>query len=359
MKSHFNFSTIPIAVFFVALLTLSCGEAFELQKIKTIDPVLEGGIVSEIEYSHDGKYLMAAVNQDIGVWTTESYIRYETLSIDSGIVVKLEFSADGRYLASANRYGKTFLWDVGTFSIVRQTETYHDIGGLAISPDAKYLAAASHVDTSRQIDDSKMQVENYIVKIKVWDIEDKIELVTEIVNPVQSGIVSIKFSPDGRYLMLAGAKIPITFYSTTDWSEAKTVGSSGCVAAAFSPDGGRIAVAKEELAKSWVEVYDVESGNSLKILSTGAGETAACVAFSPSGKYLIVGGELERGARYSGKVKIYDTAEYKLIREDEAHKSSITQVVFSPDSHSFATKSGKLDNLIIVWKITDQDSEVN
>jgi len=72
-----------------------------------------------------------------------------------------------------------------------------------------------------------------------------------------------------------------------------------------SPDGKYVVV----LAQNYkVYIFDAKSGTILKTLEYGAGEVPVTVAFSPDGRYLVVG----VSSRF-GEVKVYHVGDWKLV----------------------------------------------
>lgn len=111
---------------------------------------------------------------------------------------------------------------------------------------------------------------------------------------------------------------------------------------AFSPDGRYLAIAGDV-----VQICDVDSGELLHTLwgqrefgGIGAGTS---VAYSPDGRYLVVA-----AAGYDASLRVYDTNDFSEIKEVYGgHNGHIVRVAFSRDGRYLATAG--VDNDIHVW----------
>jgi WD40 repeat protein len=99
-------------------------------------------------------------------------------------------------------------------------------------------------------------------------------------------------------------------------------------AAAYSPDGKRIATASND---GTAKVWDVETGGELVTL-TGHTNWVENIAFSPNGVLLATGST-------DKTVKVWDTLTGQELLTLVGHTGSISQIAFSPDGTHLATSS--------------------
>jgi WD40 repeat protein len=124
-------------------------------------------------------------------------------------------------------------------------------------------------------------------------------------------------------------------------------------ALAFSPDGKFLAVAGDAPA---IRLFDPQTGEEVRALK-GHTDAVSCLAFSPDGKLLASGG-------YDKTIRLWDpTTTGQTVRELKGHEGRVTSVAFSPDGKALA--SGGLGLLILrgvhgthadrvrLWRVAD------
>lgn len=110
--------------------------------------------------------------------------------IGNGYIVCFRFSPDGTKIASLAHDGTVRLWDTINGSTLDTIQTtLGDRGALAFSPDGAYIAIASPRSRSALL----------------WDLINAVSWRTGDIftKNLQSYDLSIKFSPNGRFLILA------------------------------------------------------------------------------------------------------------------------------------------------------------
>lgn len=155
------------------------------------------------------------------------------------------------------------------------------------------------------------------------------------------------FSPDGRMI--------ITVDTGVGWWDAGTgrpiaiqefnLSVSAPENVSVSADGLTVAVGGQGPYRGVFHVFHMNQQTRVVTTLATAGDngTKRALAISPDGKTVAV------SLYFQGAIGLYDAATGKLLhREDAAHSSSISAIVFSPDGTELAT--GSLDGTIKVWK---------
>jgi WD40 repeat protein len=169
---------------------------------------------------------------------------------------------------------------------------------LAFSPDGKTLASAGAGG------------------VKLWDPKSgKETLSLEADGKTRAG-GAVAFSPDGKVLATNAVGNGVKLFDPATGRELKALADSqGAKALAFSPDGNSLATT----AGTW------DLGTGLRRHTAG---DQFCVAYSPDGKSIALGGN---------SLALYDAATGEKIRKlgDEGH--ALWAVAFRPDGKAVAS----------------------
>lgn len=237
--------------------------------------------------------------------------------------------------------------------------TKHSFWSVAFSPDGKYLAAGA---------------DNGIVtlwNVRTWRKE------IEFAGTNEGRIWTLTFSPDSKRLLMNSQGVML--WDVKTGKRLSTLGSprSGCVGAAFSPDGKSVAVVPFDVKH--FHLWDSATGKLLRKF-TGHNYFVWQVAFSPDGKQLasasrdktirvcnphtgallrtLSGPEEFWGITYSpdGKrlagsmhkyIGVWDTTTGRQIWQIKGHEKRIFNLEFSADGSKIVT--GSYDKLVKLW----------
>jgi WD40 repeat protein len=276
-------------------------------------------------------------------------------------IAAADFSPDGKTLITASLEGTLSEWDGDTgqrrrvlldpkgvedenprvvciddgreveapFELRRLSEAMRGSSLLSVrfSPDGRYFAVGAANG-----------------EVIIWNARSRGELVGWRAHKVD--VVALDFSPDRRWLATGALeeggttfrvwRLQGTFRDATEaFSDSRHV--CGVWAVCFSPDGRLVAAGGWTLSGYTApQLYEVESGKHFGWLYW---DMTRAMQFSPDGELLVTGDEF-------GSVKLWRIEEHKPTYEHEAHEDVVRAVGFSPDgSRLFSAGSGGVN----VW----------
>ena len=231
--------------------------------------------VMSVAFSPDGKFVASgSKDQTVRVWSASTGQVLQTISEQSE-VRSVVFSPDGHLLAGGDAGGNITLWEVPSGSPQRVLRGHFAmVNALAFSPDGKTLASASDDKT-----------------IRLWDVQTGglFQLVAGHAEPVRA----VEFSPDGERLASGSANPARLFHGTLKFWEASTGREvsapplqSGVSSLAYRPDGRALAIAHREQGLWNIEVIDLGDGRLVRRYIAHRG-TVTHLAYSPDGSWLV------------------------------------------------------------------------
>jgi tetratricopeptide (TPR) repeat protein len=211
------------------------------------------------------------------------------------------------------------------------------IMSLAFSPDGRFLVSAS----------------GDWIPVKLWDLSSgKVQRTFEKKDPRKSGpyelqrvgAIGVAFSPDNRFLVSCGEET-IALWDLSTGNESRVL-EEGARSVAFSPDSHLLASCVGKTVKLW----DLSSGRILRtfqytgVFSVNRDWTAQSVAFSPDGRFLAsIAVDL-----LSWSVVLWDLSSGRVLRTHEGMR----RAAFSPDGRSFATAKDTQGVGIAFWDLS-------
>ncbi len=220
----------------------------------------------------------------------------------SGHISAVAWSPDGKSIATAGRSMQVTIWDSATLSIrhkLDQGVKGNGFDNIAFSPDSQYVASG-------------------LSTVNVWKVAEGTLQTTLIAphitpgTPQPIGIKSLRFSPDGKMLVVAysGEKQIVIAYRVADgkivWTylpklnlEPKRIKDSSYLTTPlyFTPDGKRVVLGTvdyigrdvnlRQLSK--VLLLDAKSGEYLRSIDDVHTEQPTALTLSPDGKWVATG----------------------------------------------------------------------
>ena len=282
-------STILLFFVFITLLMSFPFNSFAVDTTRMNLPEgaiarLGKGIINEIAYSPNGKYL--AVAGSAGIWVYDMSIHHEVALLtgrNTGPVSSVAFSPDGKTIISGYGSGDILVWDLKTGKRKQTLPTVQEwVRSVAISPDGKIIASGGACE------------EGLCPGITLLDTQTGKHLKSF------GGLyttLSISFSPDGNMIASSGdernsnirlwdvqtGKLLRTLKKRTAFEDFEGRDVNSVV---FSPDGNMIASGS---GNGTIRLWNVHTGEFIKYLA-GHTKTVNSVAFSPNGQTLMSAG---------------------------------------------------------------------
>jgi WD40 repeat protein len=276
--------------------------------------------VTGVAYSPNGQRLLTSGWWDgtVRVWDRGSDKPHLILREHAAPVNGAVFSPDGKRLASASNDQTAVIWDTNTGRRL-QTFTGHvgPVRGVAFSRDGKRLATAGEDRTAR-----------------VWDAATGRELT--VCRGPGKAVTCVAFSPDGSLLATGSDDEMVALWDPAAGKMVRSVKVFGRMTdLAFSPDGKWLAVA----GNGNPLLLDTATAKPVHVL--GHTRPAAGVAFSPDGRRLATAGGI------ACCVRLWDTATGKEVLPHVGHRGPVLRLALSPDSRHLV--SGSDDQTVRLW----------
>jgi WD40 repeat protein/serine/threonine protein kinase len=241
-------------------------------------------------------------------------------------------SPNGRLVVTGDRSGATKLWDVSARREIAAIPN-RGFGAFAFSRDGARLAVASGRGRGGST-------------VKIWTVASR-DFTEEM--PAASDIELLAFSLDDSRLLGFGMNGTIRLWDL----ESRTSESRTTVplqdrrqrhTAAFSPDAQWIAVSHA----GGIQVFNVQTGEARASIQSPEGDHWT-LAFSPDGEILAAGASF---SATSTAIKLFSTADGKLLGELAGHVSWIPALTFTPDGTRLI--SAGADQSIRIWNVAER-----
>ena len=237
------------------------------------------GVSASVAFDPKDDTLASAEGDKVYLWSPDDGWAHGGPLQAHGVVHQVAWSPDGRYLAAAADDFASVVWDMAHDRKLALSDGFESprasgTCGLAtaFSPDGRLLAMGTSSG------------------VRIWDTSSW-QRRTKSVDAdliVGANVTSVSFSPDGRLLVSTAATDVVQVWALPAGKEVQRLEAARFTAtcSAFSPDGKLLAVGD---AGGYVSLWTVGSWKLQKALPYG--HTVKGVAFSPDGTQLVAGGD--------------------------------------------------------------------
>ena len=335
------------------------------------------GYVHIVQFSPDGRYGAVGGCTDLDctqgtVWILDALTGTQVVTKSyNGPVYSLAFSPDGNYLVSAGG-NQANVWETITGREISQAIHDSEVTSVAFSPDGKYVISggestaliweAANGNTISKIPHSG-PVSSITVSTDGGHIRDSMEGITGFKGEYSPYIINlVLLSPDERYVLTESNQLKILDQATGSENVARTSmgGLESIFSVAFSPDGKYILLGVGIYHIEKAIVVEMQTGNevssmihddSLRYLM-GAGSIrykTTAIAYSPNGKYVVSGGCDKQidSVCIIGSARVWDPLTGKELGRITC-TGNITAAAFSPDGKTVI--SGCENGDVSIWQ---------
>jgi WD40 repeat protein len=329
---------------------------------------LEGhaGAVNCVAFSPDGETALSGADDatlilwdvstalNTGAMIGEPLLRFEG---HTGGVKSVTFSSDGQQALSGSADGTLILWDVASGEPLRRFEGHvNEVEGVAFTPDGRTMVSAGG-NTIRMWDlegGQEIRQQGFggmpalldispdgrtvilqLAGVALWDVESWRQVQSMpggVSGPVE--LESAAFSPDGRLALSGYSDGTLRLWNIAGQVEFRRFATDGTplAAVAVSPDGRRLLTGD---MTDVTTLWDAESGEMIRRFEGDAVAVSPnAVAFSPGGKYALVGSGDAFAGTETRSLVLWDLETGEEIRRFEGHEFVLRSVAIGPDGRT-------------------------
>ena len=277
-----------------------------------------------VAFSPDGARVATwSYDRTIRIWSAATGAPLVVHRGHSRAVNAADFSPDGLRVASASSDGTIRIWDATALDPPNERAerigSSEDITSCAFSPDGGRFATGSTMNVSGAASET----------VTFWDGRSG----SRLAGTTGYGISACAFSPSGRVLAAAGGDIGFGQFRLIDSETARVIANvPGQIREvrhlAVAPDGERIAISSGTTGDP-THLLDARTGRILAVITVG--EAVADLAFSPDGRRLAV-------LRQQGATSLFGAERGERIEEIPGSKDG-SELAFSPDGRVLAIRT--------------------
>lgn len=284
--------------------------------------------VRDVAFSPDGRLIATSGDDNIvHLWNVVTGDRVQSFIGHLGESTSVAFSKNGKQVFTSSADRTLRLWDITSGRELRRFYGHErQIAGAALLSEGDLAVSAS-----------------YDGSLKLWDVKggvvpaDDTRHSTVFQGDSTSDVKRIAVSPDCQLaaVITLGGRLDMLPISTLDpgWTSVSSV--------SFSPDGRWLAVAGKLANKRTVGIVNMATGRQEHEIADKPNQEITCLTFSRDSLKLTAG--FEKGA-----IASWDMKTGKQLTFAEGHREAVRSLNFSPDSGTLV--SGADDGTVKVWE---------
>jgi len=365
------------------ILHMADGEVRRVTGFEKKGWILDGGAVSDLDNSPDGKLIATAGEEGAALWDPRSGEQVRTLGRPNRPVMAAQFSPDGRLVATLGTDGMADVWDVPSGRLRRTIRAWEGLQAiharaelLSFSPDGLlaiiyntpgpeklgarvWNLATGEVTLAIPADlpakdvafspDGSLLALAKVDEVEIWDVRDE-SLRLEVLG-LGGDVWDVEWSPEGSKVLTGGSDGVARVFEFSGKGAREVVTLAGHTASLndveFSPDGLQVATVSDDAT---TRVWDVSPTAGHEVFNApGPIGVNGDVEFTPDGRYLLA------TTNPAGVVLVLDarTGEERLRLDGHVHGSGVFGIDVSSDGTSVATAGG--DGTVKVWNLATGD----
>ncbi len=340
---------------------------------------LEGhtGGVNRVAFNPDGQTALSASDDTtLILWDVATGEKIRRFEGHTSRVTCVAFSPDGQTALSGSDDTTVILWDVVAGEEIRRFERHEDeVTGVVFSADGRTMLSTStdhalrlwDLETGEEIrqqifpsephslaisPDGRTAIFNVGFEVRLWDIGQWQEHQRLLGHSGE--IWSVATSPDGFLALSGAADGTLRLWNLGGQAEFHRFQTDGTplIAVAVSPDGRRLLTGN--MADEAI-LWDVERSEVIRRFESREGAVSpGAVAFSPDGRYALVGSGDVLGGSGAKSLVLWDIETGEEIHRFEGHRFLVRSVAFSPDGRTALGSSQSMtsdEGDLILWDL--------
>jgi WD40 repeat protein len=311
--------------------------------------------VTDVNYSPDGKFI-ASVSKDknLKIWQVDGKL-IQTIPHPQGLK-NLAISNDSQKIVTVGDDSQVRLWNSHGEQLsppLQERNNTDKFIRVAITPNAKYIAAATNIDRKN-------------AEVIIWEVESgkiiktfKFPKLTNIVNDRTHGFRDLEFSTDGKFLAAASTDttIKVWAWETNRSPQILTGHRDWAYSLSFSQDGKWLASAGGGSDES-MRIWQINDGKfQLKKTIEKVHDGGFYLAFHPNNRQIATAGSGDRTIKLWDFDRIMSDPNSTLTPNDwgnillttiGGNQSEYKGIAYSPDGGRIALPGA--DYQVTIWE---------